>query len=427
MRSFLGPAIVAVSLVAGSVLQSPSAHGQQIAVAADMGGMGSLNAPVGKTDIEMMVKLLNLSADQKTAANVLLDSYLAEHAKRADVMRTAQETARNDFRENRDPSAFTELATKMEAYATETSAKEKELLENIKGVLDKAQLERWPVWERAHRRANSMNRGMLSGERADLVQLVDRLNLSPAAQKAVDPTLESYAIALDRAIITRDEAQKTAQEEGKKMRDEFQKGGGFGGGGDMTEMFKKVDEMLKKSREASVPVRDINRTYAKQIESALGGVDQATAAKFADAYRRASFPDVYRERYADKALAAAASMEGLDKTQKEAIASLKEQYVRDRKPLEEAAEKAQEDDENNFSLSGMMGGGGGGMMRMMGGSEASQAARKARRELDNSTLDKLKAILGPDLTAKLPDRSADTGDNGGFGPFGGGGMRISPR
>lgn len=419
--------LMALTLVAGLAVTVPHTQAQQIAVTTGGGfggGMdGGLVAPIGKSDVEVMSKMFSLSADQKTAAGVLLDSYLAEHAKRADVIRAAQESARAAFREDRDFSAFADLAPKMEAFAKENASQETQLLENIKSVLDKDQLQQWPAWERAHRRAGSMNRGMLAGERADLIQIVERLRLPEPTTETLAPTLEAYSMELDRAIIARDEVQKAATEEGKGMRDLFGKGGG-----DMTEMMKKVDELMKRGREASLPVRDINRRYAKQIEATLAGINAADGARFGLEFRKASFPDVYRERYTDRALAAAAAMDDLDKGQREGIAALKEQYRRDCTPMEQAAEKAADDAEANFSLSGMMGGGG--VMRMMGGDEATQAARKARRELDTATLDRLKAILTPEQGAKLPDRSQDTGNEGGFGGFGGGGggMRImAPR
>lgn len=424
-RTIASRTLLAAALAVGAGFAVPVQHAaaQQIAVAssASFGGMGGgLTAPLGKSDTELMAKLLNFTADQKSAVGLFLDAYLAEHAKRAEPLKAAQDAAQAAFREDRDFSVFGELAPKQEAFAKESAVKEKELLENIKGVLTKEQTAQWPVWERAHRRANSMNRGMLLGERADLIQIVERLKFSAAANTALVPTLDAYGMELDRAIIARDEAQNTAAEEGKSMRDAFTKGGGPGSP-EFMDMMKKADELMKKGREASMPVRDINRKYAKQIEATLTGISAEDGKRFATEFRKVSFPDVYRERYADRALAAAAAIEGLEKSQLEGIAAIKEQYLRDRAPLEQAAEKAAEDAEANFSLTGMMGGGGGGIMRMMGGDEATQAARKARRELDTSVVDKLKAILTTEQVAKLPDRAADSGSDAPFSIMGGGG------
>jgi hypothetical protein len=423
----LSRTLIACSLVAGLAAPVDQAAAQQIAVARDVGfgGWGDgLAATVNKSDTELMAKLLKFSDDQKAATGILYDTYVAEHNKRAQPLREAQETARNAFREDRDFSVFSDLMPKQEAFAKESAAKEKELIENIKGLLTKEQTEQWPLWERAHRRANSMNRGMLAAERPDLIQIVERLAFPPATMSTVNPTLDAYALELDRALIARDETQKAAMEEGKVMRDATMKAGGPANM-DMTEMMKKADELYKKSREASIPVRDINRKYAKQIEAALTGVNAADGERFAKEFRKAVFPDVYRERYVERAMAAALAIEGLDKGQKEAVTALKEQYARDKAPMEAAAEKAAEETENNFSLSGMMGGG---MMKMMGGGdEATQAARKARRELDNGTLDKLKAILTPEQAEQLPDRSKETANDSPFGVFGGPGGGPGPR
>ena len=413
--------LLACVLAAGLAVPVQQAAAQQISIGASTGfggwGGDGMTPGLGKSDTELMAKLLNFTEDQKTAAGILLDAFLADHAKRAEPIKAAQEAARAAFREDRDFTVFADLAPKQEAFAAENTAKEKELIENIKGVLTKEQTAQWPLWERANRRAKSMNRGMLAGERADLIQIVDRLKLPASSMKTLTPSLDAYALELDRAIIVRDEAQAAAQEEGKTMRDQFTKGGGFGG--DMTEIMKKADEMMKKSREASVPVRDINRKYAKQIETTLAGISAEDGRRFASEFRKISYPDIYRERYADRALAAAAAIDGLDKTQLEGIAAIKDQYIRDRAPLEQAAEKAAEDAEANFSLSGMMGGGGGGFMRMMGGDEATQKARKERRELDNSVIDKIKKILTPEQAAKLPDRSQDSASDSPMGVFGG--------
>jgi hypothetical protein len=425
-RTIASRTMLAAALAVGAGLAVPAQHAtaQQISVAASpsFGGMGggSLTAPLGKSDVEQMSKLLKFTEDQKGAAGLFLDAYLAEHAKRAEPLKAAQDAAQATFREDRDFSVFGELAPKQEAFAKESAVKEKELLENVKGLLTKEQTAQWPTWERAHRRAKSMNRGMLAGERADLIQIVERLKFSDAANTALTPTLDAYGMELDRVIIARDEAQNTAAEDGKSMREQFTKGGGPGSP-EFMEMMKKADELMKKSREASIPVRDVNRKYAKQIETTLAGISADEAKRFSTEFRKISYPDIYRERYADRALAAAAAMEGLEKSQLEGIAAIKEQYLRERAPLEQAAEKAADDAEANFSLTGMMGGGGGGIMRMMGGDEATKEARKARRELDTSVIDKLKAILTTEQVAKLPDRAADTASDAPFVLPGGGG------
>ena len=66
-----------------------------------------------------------------------------------------------------------------------------------------------------------------------------------------------------------------------------------------------------------------------------------------------------------------------------------------------------------------------GWMRMMGGDDSGdspqQVARRARRELDRTTLDKLKALLTEEQQDKLPERDQQANPWGGFG--GGGGRR----
>lgn len=368
-----------------------------------MGGMGGgTTAPVSKGDIDKMAKFLKLSADQQTAANALLDGYLAEFNKKADEFKKLQEDAREQFRQDRDFSVFTDLAPKAEEFRKYRAETETKFMTDVKGVLDKKQVAEWPAYERSHKREQSMGRGLMSGERADVIAIVERMKLPADAQAKVNPILEAYSIELDKAIDTRNAVQDKGMANGGVMRNLFNPDGG-----DNSEALKKADAMVKENREAATAVRDINRKYAKQVESTLGG---AEGEKFASEFRKASFPDVYRERYIDRAIASAAAMADLQPAQLEGVKALKDQYARESKPIDEAGEKVVEDREANFSIANMMAmrGGGGGQ-----NDEKAQEQRRQRRELEDGTLEKLKAILTPEQAAKLPERNQGGGGNGG--------------
>lgn len=358
-------------------------------------------APIGKADIEKMTKFLNLTADQQTAAHALLEGQMAEFNKKADEFKKLQEAAREEFRESRDFSVFTDLQPKVEEFRKAREQAEKQFMEDVKGVLDKRQTEQFPAFERSHKREQSMNRGLMSGERADVIAIVERMKLSDASMAKIAPTLDAYSMELDHAINARNAVQAKAMGNGGMMRNLFNPDG------DNTEALKQAEAALKENREASTAVRDINRKYAKQVESTLGGQE---GEKFASEFRKASFPDVYRERYIDRAIAAAAAMTDAQPAQIEGITALKDQYTREARPIDEAGEKVAEEREANFSIANMMQnrGGGGGQ-----NDEKAQDQRRQRRELEESTLDKLKAILTPEQAAKLPEQRNQGGNGGG--------------
>ncbi len=372
------------------------------------GGMGgamgaATTAPIGKADIEKMAKFLNLTADQQTAANALLEGQMAEFNKKAEEFKKLQEAAREQFRESRDFSVFTDLQPKVEEFRKFREESEKQFMTDVKGVLDRQQAERFPAFERSHKREQSMNRGLMSGERADVIAIVERMKLSDSSMAKIAPTLDAYSMELDHAIDARNAVQAKAMANGG-LRNLFNPDG------DNTEAMKQAEAAIKENREASTAVRDINRKYAKQVEATLGGQE---GERFASEFRKASFPDVYRERYIDRAIAAAIAMPDAQPAQIEGINALKDQYARDARPIDEAGEKVAEEREANFSIANMMQNRGGGQ-----NDEKAQEQRRQRRDLEDSTLEKLKAILTPEQAAKLPERNQGGNGNGGGGQRG---------
>ncbi|HZW06114.1 MAG TPA: hypothetical protein VFF65_03240 [Phycisphaerales bacterium] len=364
------------------------------------GGMGGgTNAPVSKGDIDKMAKSLKLTAEQQAAASALLDGHLAAFNKKAEEFRKVQEEAREAFRQDRDPAVFADMAPKMDEFRKFRAETEKKFMEDVKGVLDKSQLEQWPAYERSHKREQSMARGLMSGERADVIAIIERMKLPADKQAQVNPILDAYSVELDRVIDARNAVQDKAMANGGMFR------GLMNPDGDNSEAMKKAEAILKEGREAATAVRDVNRKYAKQVEATLGG---AEGEKFAAEFRKASFPNVYRERYIDRAITAAMAMDGIKAEQSEGLKALKEQYARDARPIDETAEKLAEENEASFSIANMMQRGGG------QNDEKAQEQRRQRRELEEATLDKLKSILTPEQAAKLPERNQG-GPGGGEG------------
>ncbi len=177
--------------------------------------------------------------------------------------------------------------------------------------------------------------------------------------------------------------------------------------------FSKIQEMMTEARKSGIKVRDVNERYSSLLSAALPDDKRET---FDDSYRKAKFPQIYKEPYPIKALNAAKAFKDLDDAQKTGITELTTKFTREVDALNDKWAKAQAEAEKDGGGDDMMGG----WMRMMngdqGGDETDLAkARKARRELDRETMDKLKALLNEDQQARLPER-----DTGGMFQFGGG-------
>jgi len=358
-----------------------------------MGGGQMMEPGVSSEQLKKWAAKLNLTPDQQDAAKALFDGYFADHQARAEKMRDAMESARDAFRESRDPSVFQEMGEKMRVFREQGQKAEKGFMDDVKSLLTPEQEPAWASVERAKRRDAGMRRTPfgVSGERADLIAIVEKLELAEEVHAAVAPTLDSYEQDLDREIVKRDELRQQAEGQGQQifaiMRGD--------GGGDMAAM----EKMIKENREAMVRVRDVNRRYARQIESLLPA---EVAPTFAMEFKKASFPDIYRERYAARVIAAAEKMD-LTEEQRNSIEAIRDGYTRDTDSLNKQNEAAIEEMEANFSLQNMMGGGGPGGFR----NEKMQELRTQRENVENTAVKKVQDLLTPEQKAKLPERRGD--------------------
>lgn len=365
-------------------------HAQRTAVTVGgRAGMGGGFTPsVTKADLKKFAALLSLDDLQTETSSELLAAYQAEHDVIATTARKDMDRIRTEFEDSQDPSVFRdEMPKVMQTYQDASKKLEKQFFDDLKSLLTPQQAERWPKVERMHRRIRSLPAGMLSGESVDLVATVEQLKLAeqPADLAAI---LDRYEADLDRALAERD---KLREERAAAM---MRGGGGGAFNFDMEQLRKDMAEM----RKAGLTVCEINQRYARSVEATL---PEDRRAEFAQQVRKETFPRVYRDTHTGKSLKAAAEFADLTAEQKTAIAELLETYEREVKSLNSRwaeAIQAQEAD-----------GGGDPMAMFMGGGEdpAVADARKAKRELDKTTRDKLIALLNEDQVERLPEREDD--------------------
>ncbi|MCC6321646.1 MAG: hypothetical protein IT438_09470 [Phycisphaerales bacterium] len=385
--------LAAAASVGAAVLAPPPAEAQ---MRMGMGMGGDMLAPAVSTrELEKIGTMLSLTAEQKEAAKALLSAYQDEHGKAAKAMQDALKNAQSEFAESQDPSVFTkDLPDEMRKHQDKMKSLETGFMNDLKSLLDGKQAELWPRVERGHRREKSLPNGMLAGESVNLGSIVDDLNLEGKPSRELDQAIEAYEIDLDRAMTERDakrEEMQKKQEEGMK---DF----------DFTKIdFDQIRKMMQDYRSSGLKVRDVNERHARLIAGAL---PEARQAEFTDRVRKATFPQVYKAPYPTKAMKAASEFGDLTSEQKQAISEMLASYQREVATANEAWSNAIATEEKE--------GGGdpfGGFGRMMpGGSNESSAvdtARKARRELDKSTISKLKALLTEDQQAKLPEKEND--------------------
>ena len=148
------------------------------------------------------------------------------------------------------------------------------------------------------------------------IRITGELELGEQARSSIREVLTQYELDLDRALIRRNDTYDT-------MRGQF--GGGRGGFDP-----DAIGDLMEKSRDASRRVREVNERYARQIGGLLG---EDLRAGFDKRVREASFPQVYRETRAQRALSAAGGFEDLSEQQGERIEALASGFGRERPGL----------------------------------------------------------------------------------------------
>ena len=394
--------------VAGTL--APHANAQ-LRMGMNMGLGGPGEGKITPADLEQFGQILGLDKTQADALKDLHHAYDTEYDQSSKALQDKTEKIRQDFQDNQDPSVWQkDMPEAFEKHQTKIEAIEKSFMSDLKALLHADQTNKWPILERTNRRNKSLPGGMLAGESVDLIKMVGELKL-PKASDAVSQSLDRYDSELDQAIVERDVKRKDLREQmgfGSKKKDGKESGGG------MAEMFnfQKIGEVMAEMRKSGIKVRDINDRYSTIVAS---GLPDDKRDDFFARYKKAKFPQVYRDSYTMKALTGAAAFKDLDSEQRTGITELAARYKREADAANEKYAKATADAEKEGGGDDMMGG----IMKMMGGdqggddSELSQA-KKAKRKLDSETVDKLKAMLKPEQVERLPER-----DNNSF-QFGGG-------
>jgi hypothetical protein len=376
----------------GISLTGSIAKAQSFVVARSTGGpIGAGGATqISSRSVERYAALLGLSDQQKELAKQLHEGYQASFRSATDEMQRAMEETREAYEETQDASVFMEkMPAVQRSHKQKTTAIEAQFMDDLKAILDPAQAEAWSKVERQRRRETILRGGQLSGESVDLLEIVEGLGLD-AAPPELTEALDQYELDLDRALV----AKKAVLD----AQGEFNLNGGPL---DLDSLRKHSDA----AKAAGTKVKEVNEQHARKVESI---VPESKRVEFAGVVKRQSFPRVFRPSQVVRAIDQAMKFDDLDATQKRTIQSLREAYERDVAPLNDAWASAIEEDEkdpDNMSL-------GDGAMQVKIGSpedEGKQSpldkARKARREFDDATRERLLAALTPAQREKLPKRS----------------------
>lgn len=378
-RAVRGMRGFAALVVGAAVLGGAAAPAQAQFRGGGMNWREMLDPSISSRDLDRMAEMLTLSDDQKAVADDLLAGFQSQYQEMASKLRETFDGARQEFQETRDPSVWRELRPVMDKAQEQIKTIETAFFGDLKAVLEPVQLEKFPAFERARKREKSLQTGFLSGETVDIVRMVEDLKLPADARAALAPVLAQYETEIEKALAERDALYEEGMSQGMDL---WQSG-----------QMDKMNEMFNKSRDAGAKVRDINRRFARQVESALPEGEQARAAS---EFRERSFPRIYRDGYLRRAIETAKKMDDLTAEQRAQVETIAREYERESSGINTRWAEALEKSEMSRTIMQMFGGG--------GQSEEVRTAQQARRELDDKALEQLREQLTEEQRDKLPER-----------------------
>jgi hypothetical protein len=412
-RRFTWTVLVATCVVASS---AGSAHaqggrgggggGEAFRRMGAAGGFGQdmFTPGVDSRELERYQTILSLSREQQDTVRALFEGYNEEFRASATAVREKMtaarermEAAREDGRQPGDRSGFQEMRGMFQEFRKQRDDMERAFLSDVQSVLTPEQQAQWPVVERVRRRERTVQRGLMSGERVDLIRLVDSQGLPPEVRGELSPVLSEYETELDRALIERNKAY----DEGlTRMGDLF-------GAGDPETARAEAQRVMDAARQASTRVRDVNRKYARQVEQVL---PEAARGRFEREFRQASSPAVYRETRTSRELTAAKGFGDLDEGQRQSLAALGESYQRDAGALNDQIARATEEAEESITVDRFFRA----RRDEIDDGPLGEFWRK-RRDLDRITRESLRKLLSPEQIERLPRSERDEDDNTGDG------------
>jgi len=249
MKRFL----LAAAVAAASLAITPSVHAQ-LPREAGFGEIFSTDFMPG--DMSLFVDFLVLEDWQKPVLEALLADYQSEYRAGEQGLRDKLTAMKEQIAGAGENGALTVLMKPIEDWKVEKEALKQRFLDDVKGQLSDAQLERWPSLERALRREKQLPQGRLSGEKTDLIIVMRQIDVPLDNRLEAKDAIAAYETALDLAIMERMKQQEASQPRIRKALTDNDPGSGLA--------------ELERIVAARIAVRNVTDAHIDALATALG-------------------------------------------------------------------------------------------------------------------------------------------------------------
>ncbi len=387
--------MLVVACAAGAVLL-----GQRPATA-QWGQMSRLmDPPVTSDDVDEMLELMEADGTQEEIIRDLFQGLMQKHNAASEQLREILKAVSEEART--DPSVWQDFQRKAGEYMQYQDGLKESFFDDVRLVLTPGQSERWPAFERYHRRQHLLDddQTLVTAARVDLVRVLEdaaKGQDAPVGSDDAADVVERYEIELDRLLVERKALNDAQLDEFLKVMEE---------GKNMMTQMPLWEKMFNEQRELQLKIRDVNEKYLRLFAARL---EPEASGDFREEYQRRAMPTVYERNYMDEAFETAEGLESLTGAQAERIEALRQEYEREVSGIREQWAASLRERQEDVELMSMWGGGG-----KAGGPEAAEQ-RDAKEDLDERYYERLRDVLDEDQRANLPEREKDWRNSGGFG------------
>lgn len=273
-----------------------------------------------RRDIRFFVEELQLDEGQSAILESLYYDYEDGHLAAQERMKQRFESIKDEAQELTASNAskeqlFEVVLRPFVEQAEDWNRQRFEFLENVQAILSDPQVSLWNGFLRSLRRDKELPTGTLMAESVNLLVVLRQADIPSGIRSSVDPLMQQYDLALDAALVARE--QIDLRNQGPMMKS-------------MADPGDEALVMIVERIDASAAVRDVNTTYAALIRD---GLPVEHGDRFADLFRSTAFPSFARTTAATRIFEKALELETISEETRTAIADLFSAYRSELEPL----------------------------------------------------------------------------------------------
>lgn len=348
--------------------------------------------------------LLGADTFQADLIDTLYEGYRAamkvENQKMAEAMRSYFDSMRDPKTGEIGMAAMTggnaEGAKRMgdlqASYMESAQRLEKEFLSDIRLVLLEDQVGAMERVERFRRRERVADQAMVSGAGVDILTVLEAVGVPMPREGELHEAVLGWERAVDRPATSLFNRAMDMQKMSQEMTAEA-----ANNPAGIMDMMTKLNDMMGGMMGDARAMRDENLRASRQVASLLTP-EQREA--FDAAFQAAVYPRIYRTTSTDRLITAATGLADLSESQRNELALIQSQFVRDRKAVREQwakVQSAREDEADLMSIGYMM----------FGQDPAIKEQEDKAGELEKDTRARVLAQLTEEQRARLPEIPED--------------------